>query len=421
MSHNIIVEGGKSVRLPTAGKYCDRDIVVTAEGGSEDLDAVLTEQEGLISELTAKLEEKMVAEPNLHDVVITPTKEIQSFSPNDGYDGFSGVTVEAIPDEYIVPSGELSISANGTQKVTEYDSVNVNVKPKLTMASVLPTKSQQEIRPDANYDGLSLVTVEPIPDEYIVPSGTKNITENGTHDVTAIESVKVEVPIPDGYIVPSGTKEITENGTHDITNYASVNVNVASSGSTDDSVNAYLEGTVEEVNCSGITEVHPYMFYQNKGLKRVTLANAETVEGYNFYDCDALESIDLPKATGTVGLYFGYSCANLTTVNLPKVTGFNSYAFQSASSLEFIDLPMVESISNYGFRYCSKLKAVILRKTDSICTLGGTTAFAGSGISSKAGYIYVPSALIEEYKGATNWSKFSTQFRAIEDYPEICG
>ncbi len=33
MSHNITVEGGKSVRLPTAGKYCDRDIVVTAEAG----------------------------------------------------------------------------------------------------------------------------------------------------------------------------------------------------------------------------------------------------------------------------------------------------------------------------------------------------------------------------------------------------
>lgn len=33
MSHNITVEGGSSVRLPTAGKYCDRDIVVTATGG----------------------------------------------------------------------------------------------------------------------------------------------------------------------------------------------------------------------------------------------------------------------------------------------------------------------------------------------------------------------------------------------------
>ena len=32
--HNITVEGGSSVRLKTAGKYCDRDIVVTATGGS---------------------------------------------------------------------------------------------------------------------------------------------------------------------------------------------------------------------------------------------------------------------------------------------------------------------------------------------------------------------------------------------------
>ena len=33
MRHNITVECGTSVRLPTAGKYCDRDIVVTATGG----------------------------------------------------------------------------------------------------------------------------------------------------------------------------------------------------------------------------------------------------------------------------------------------------------------------------------------------------------------------------------------------------
>ena len=33
MRHNITVEGGTSVRLPTAGKYCDRDIVITAKGG----------------------------------------------------------------------------------------------------------------------------------------------------------------------------------------------------------------------------------------------------------------------------------------------------------------------------------------------------------------------------------------------------
>ena len=34
--HSITVQGGSSVRLLTAGKYCDRDILVTAEGGGTD-------------------------------------------------------------------------------------------------------------------------------------------------------------------------------------------------------------------------------------------------------------------------------------------------------------------------------------------------------------------------------------------------
>lgn len=40
---------------------------------------------------------------------------------------------------------------------------------------------------------------------------------------------------------------------------------------------------------------------------------------------------------------------------------------------------------------------------------------------SGAGYIYVPSALLDGFKQATNWSVFSSQFRAIEDYPDITG
>lgn len=62
---------------------------------------------------------------------------------------------------------------------------------------------------------------------------TVEITENGAHTVTPDEgyalskvTANVNVPIPDGYIKPSGTFEVTENGTYDITEYASVNVNV---------------------------------------------------------------------------------------------------------------------------------------------------------------------------------------------------
>lgn len=57
------------------------------------------------------------------------------------------------------------------------------------------------------------------------------ITENGTYTapdgVDGYSPVTVNVPIPDGYIKPIGTKEITENGTYDVTAYASVNVAIA--------------------------------------------------------------------------------------------------------------------------------------------------------------------------------------------------
>lgn len=60
----------------------------------------------------------------------------------------------------------------------------------------------------------------------IIPTGTKTITTNGTHDVKVYESAEVNVPIPSGYIKPSGNKSITTNGTHDVTNFASATVNV---------------------------------------------------------------------------------------------------------------------------------------------------------------------------------------------------
>lgn len=41
MTHDITVKAGASVRLLTAGKYCDRDIIITATGGGSGGDVVL--------------------------------------------------------------------------------------------------------------------------------------------------------------------------------------------------------------------------------------------------------------------------------------------------------------------------------------------------------------------------------------------
>lgn len=69
--------------------------------------------------------------------------------------------------------------------------------PVLQEKAVTPTEEAQSIAPDAGYDGLSRVNVGAIPDEYIVPSGTVNITENGEHDVREVETVNVSVPAPE--------------------------------------------------------------------------------------------------------------------------------------------------------------------------------------------------------------------------------
>ena len=102
MSINIEVQGGGSIKLLTAGKYCDQDILVTATGGT-------------------------APDPVLQEKAVTPTKAAQTVTPDEGFDGLSKVEVGAIPEDYIIPSGTVTITENGTHDVREAASVEVNV------------------------------------------------------------------------------------------------------------------------------------------------------------------------------------------------------------------------------------------------------------------------------------------------------
>lgn len=138
-------------------------------------------------------------EPVLQEKSVTPTKSAQSVTPDTGYDGLSKVDVGAIPDQYIVPSGTVDITENGTHNVKTAESVNVIVpapEPVLQEKTVTPSEALQEVTADSAYDGLSKVKVNPIPAEYVVPTGTKTITQNGTHDVAGYASASVNVPAP---------------------------------------------------------------------------------------------------------------------------------------------------------------------------------------------------------------------------------
>ena len=131
---------------------------------------------------------------------ITPSETTQTAV--EQYKWTTGaVTVNPIPSEYIIPTGELEITTNGTSDVTNYASVDVNVQPTLQSKTITPTESQQTVSPDSGYDALSSVTVDAISSTY-VGSGIEQRDET---DLTASGSV---VTVPAGYYAEQETKSV---------------------------------------------------------------------------------------------------------------------------------------------------------------------------------------------------------------------
>lgn len=80
------------------------------------------------------------------------------------------------------------------QNSTEYAEYASKSELSLQEKTVSPSQGTQTIRPDSDYYGLSKVTVNPIPDIYVLPVGIKYVKENGTWDVKNYASVNVDVP-----------------------------------------------------------------------------------------------------------------------------------------------------------------------------------------------------------------------------------
>jgi hypothetical protein len=175
-----------------------------------------------------------------------------------------------------------------------------------------------------------------------------------------------------------------------------------------------------------------------------------------FENCTGLEAIILPKLLSKIGttnevasnIWLGgsafkgctslkefcteYTCgvssassavfANCTALEKAIIPNFimNGTAgyFSGCSSLEIVDFS-ITTVQTNCFQNCAKLKAVVLRSAN-LASLGNVNAFNGTPFASggTGGTVYVPSALIESYRTATNWSTLyaagTCNFVAIE-------
>ena len=164
-------------------------------------------------------------------------------------------------------------------------------------------------------------------------------------------------------------------------------------------------------------------------LEYANFPKAKTIKKQAFYKCRSLREVYFPEVTKIESSAFGSNQGSneVTKAAFPKLASASYDAFNKWYSVKLLDLGKLSSFGSQMVQSDYSLIAVVLR-SETLCTLAGKYAFDGCShfegeVNStynpdglKDGYIYVPRALIEDYKVATNWVTFADQFRALEDY-----
>lgn len=168
------------------------------------------------------------------------------------------------------------------------------------------------------------------------------------------------------------------------------------------------------------TTIGSYALSNSRELRTFSAQKITAISSNCFSYCSKLETVSAPLVQ-TVGSYAFSMCTALKQIVLPVGRVLSVCAFEKCTSLELVDLQNTVasafSVDSSAFTNCSSLKALILRNNNAYnYSLKAVSAFTGTPIASGTGFIYVPRGRIDSYKTATNWSTYSAQFRALEDY-----
>ena len=228
------------------------------------------------------------------------------------------------------------------------------------------------------------------------------------------------------------------------------------------SIGAYSFGnctSLTNADLPNVTTIRSYTFHRCASLTEINIPKVVTVGENAFANCTSLTNINLPLAT-SIGAYSFGNCTSLTNINLPKCKSIGSAAFSNCIALTNIDLPVATSVGNRAFLECNALTSIdlplatsigdsafydtsldtlILRNSETVCNLNvtalfGTKILTDEGMPTGEGFVYVPTALYEQYVAslveqvmsgghdeATAIYLITSVLRKIEDYPEICG
>lgn len=153
--------------------------------------------------------------------------------------------------------------------------------------------------------------------------------------------------------------------------------------------------------------------FENTDITSIKLPNTKEITNSLFNGCSKLKEVQFGKVE-KIGDYAFYNCTALNQINLDNtgVTEIGEAAFALCEKAEKAILP--ETISIIGaraFSGCFVLSNITVKAFLEVPTLKSYSAFnSGSTIRRN---IYVPSRRVNDYKNAPNWSTWKDEITAI--------
>ena len=221
---------------------------------------------------------------------------------------------------------------NGVKLNTKgkYCPEDITVIPQLQEKTVTPSETQQTAMPDTNYAGLSKVTIGAVQTEEVTVTPAKGQQVLEVTDNKYYKKVTVEA-IPDDYIIPSGTIQITENGIIDVSGKANANVNVPSEQPQLHAPTITKDGTIITITDSAL--------------------NGDFVTGYKLYANNVLISDQTENTANLSALITGYGTYSITA----KCKGTKFQDSLESNAVEYIyeELPAVYEVDGETLKITS--------------------------------------------------------------------
>lgn len=183
----------------------------------------------------------------------------------------------------------------------------------------------------------------------------------------------------------------------------------------------YRSSCLHEIYFPKVKEIEQDAFHSTF-MKRIDLPDCIKIGNNVFWSCYYVEEINLPKVKELGDAVFQYTgeYRGLSNISLPSMTYFNNSCFNGSvfQNALFSNENITQMGGNYYFHapFCDseRIKRIIIPKCTTVPKLGSVDGLVGNNATLKAQVtIYVPRAMVEQYKAATNWSAFN--IAAIED------